>query len=150
MARNSDDVSNDADDTVEGATVEDDAILEPMTDDVDSILANAGKNGESSENNSEVSTAEDVRSSVENSAALTDAEAEKNLAAYFGETTPSPTTSSSDDDEKKSDANIDEKTSTEEAKKRKKKEEEASEAIRRRNDASAKTPTTITPRIRPL
>ena len=130
-----DDVSNDADDTVEGATVEDDAILEPMTDDVDSILANAGKNGESSENNSEVSTAEDVRSSVENSAALTDAEAEKNLAAYFGETTPSPMTSSSDDDEKKSDANIDEKSSTEESEEAKEEKEEEAE----RGDTDAET-----------
>ena len=130
-----DDVSNDADDTGEGATVEDDAILEPMTDDVDSILANAGKNGESSENNSEVSTAEDVRSSVENSAALTDAEAEKNLAAYFGETTPSPTTSSSDDDEKKSDANIDEKSSTEESEEAKEEKEEEAE----RGDTDAET-----------
>jgi len=130
-----DDVSNDADDTVEGATVEDDAILEPMTYDVDSILANAGKNGESSENNSEVSTAEDVRSSVENSAALTDAEAEKNLAAYFGETTPSPTTSSSDDDEKKSDANIDEKSSTEESEEAKEEKEEEAE----RGDTDAET-----------
>ena len=130
-----DDVSNDADDTVEGATVGDDAILEPMTDDVDSILANAGKNGESSENNSEVSTAEDVRSSVENSAALTDAEAEKNLAAYFGETTPSPTTSSSDDDEKKSDANIDEKSSTEESEEALEEKEEEAE----RGDTDAET-----------
>ena len=130
-----DDVSNDADDTVEGATVEDDAILEPMTGDVDSILANAGKNGESSENNSEVSTAEDVRSSVENSAALTDAEAEKNLAAYFGETTPSPMTSSSDDDEKKIDANIDEKSSTEESEEAKEEKEEEAE----RGDTDAET-----------
>ena len=130
-----DDVSNDADDTVEGATVEDDAILEPMTDDVDSILASAGKNGESSENNSEVSTAEDVRSSVENSAALTDAEAEKNLAAYFGETTPSPTTSSSDDDDKKIDANIDEKSSTEESEEAKEEKEEEAE----RGDTDAET-----------
>ena len=87
-------VSNDVDDA-ERVSEEADTILEPMTDDVDSILANAENNGGSTENTTKVLAAEDVRSSVENSGAITEAEAEKNLAAYFGETTPSPTSSSS-------------------------------------------------------
>ena len=87
-------MSNDVDDA-ERVSEEADTILEPMTDDVDSILANAENNGGSTENTTKVLAAEDVRSSVENSGAITEAEAEKNLAAYFGETTPSPTSSSS-------------------------------------------------------
>ena len=87
-------VSNDVDDA-ERVSEEADTILEPMTDDVDSILANAENNSGSTENTTKVLAAEDVRSSVENSGAITEAEAEKNLAAYFGETTPSPTSSSS-------------------------------------------------------
>ena len=142
------DASADSDDAVaEGSGKEDDAILEPMTDDVDSILADAEKNGALAESNSEVSTAEDVRSSVENSGAITEAEAEKNLAAYFGETTPSPTSvlSASDDsgkeeesNEKKSDDATEEKTSTEEnveaADKGEKEEEE-----KKRDEANTET-----------
>jgi hypothetical protein len=141
------DASADSDDAVaEGSGEEDDAILEPMTDDVDSILANAEKNGVLAGSTSEVSTAEDVRSSVENSGSITEAEAEKNLAAYFGETTPSPTPASSasdggdkeeESDEKKSD-DASEETSTEEnveaADKGEKEEEE-----KKRDEANTET-----------
>ena len=56
--------SNDVDMLRESA--EADTILEPMTDDVDSILANAENNSGSTENTTKVLAAEDVRSSVEN------------------------------------------------------------------------------------
>ena len=143
------DASADSDDAVaEGSGKEDDAILEPMTDDVDSILANAEKNGALAESTSAVSTAEDVRSSVENSGAITEAEAEKNLAAYFGETTPSPTpvSSASDDsgkeeesNDKKSDDATEEKTSTEENVEAAPDKGEKEEEEKKRDEANTET-----------